>query len=28
VHARTDNFFSDAPEALRFLRTRAAGLAR
>jgi sugar phosphate isomerase/epimerase len=28
VHARTDNFFSDAPEALRFLRTRAAGLVR
>ena len=28
VHARTDNFFADAPEALRFLRTRAAGLAR
>lgn len=27
VHARTDNFFADAPEALRFLRTRAAGLA-
>ena len=28
VHARTDNFFADAPEALRFLRTRAAELAR
>jgi sugar phosphate isomerase/epimerase len=28
VHARTDNFFADAPEALRFLRERAAGLAR
>jgi sugar phosphate isomerase/epimerase len=27
VHARTDNFFADAPEALRFLRTRAAALA-
>ena len=27
VHARTDNFFADAPEALRFLRTRAAELA-
>jgi sugar phosphate isomerase/epimerase len=28
VHARTDNFFADAPEALRFLRLRAAELSR
>ena len=27
MHAKTDNFFADAPEALRFLRTRAAELA-